>query len=197
VIPIAGIVLAAGYSRRMGSTKALITLHGVPFAERVVRALRDGGCAPVIVVVGVGNDHQAVAALAESLGALVVVNRNPGSEQLDSLRLGMESVPAAVAGVMVSPVDVPLVSASLVDALIVAFEASGRALALPGREGRHGHPVLFGRSLFDELLGGDLPGGARDVVRAHLDEAVVVEIQDALTLKDVDTPDDLRHFQKP
>ncbi|MBA2670291.1 MAG: NTP transferase domain-containing protein, partial [Gemmatimonadetes bacterium] len=128
MIPIAGIVLAAGHSRRMGSAKALITLDGVPFVERVVRALLDGGCFPVIVVAGAGADHEAAAALAESLGASVVVNEDPRSEQLDSLRLAMGSVPAGAAGVIVSPVDVPLVSASLVDALIAAFEASGTTL---------------------------------------------------------------------
>ncbi len=195
MIPIAGIVLAAGHSRRMGSAKALITLDGVPFVERVVRALLDGGCFPVIVVAGVGADHEAAAALAESLGASVVVNEDPRSEQLDSLRLAMGSVPAGAAGVIVSPVDVPLVSASLVDALIAAFEASGTTLVLPGREGRHGHPVLFSRALFDELLRGNLPGGARDVVHAHLNEAVVVEIQEEMTLKDVDTPEDLRRVR--
>jgi molybdenum cofactor cytidylyltransferase len=179
----------------MGSAKALLTLGDVPFIERAVRALQDGGCRPLIVVVGVGAEHEAAATLAESLGASVVINDNPRSEQIDSLRLAMESVPAGAAGVLVSPVDIPLVSASLVDALIAAFEASGKALVLPGRDGRHGHPVLFGRALFDELLRDPLPGGARDVVHAHLHEAVVVEIQEEMILKDVDTPEDLRRFR--
>jgi molybdenum cofactor cytidylyltransferase len=196
VIPIAGIVLAAGYSRRMGSAKALLTLGDESFIERVVRALRDGGCEPLIVVVGVGAEHEAAAAVAESMGASVVINEDPHSEQIDSLRLAMESVPAEAAGMIVSPVDVPLVSASLVDALIAAFETSGKALVLPGREGRHGHPVLFGRALYDELLRHPLPGGARDVVHAHLNEAAVVEIQEEMILKDVDTPEDLRRIRK-
>jgi len=136
-----------------------------------------------------------VAAQVEALGASVVVNRDVGSEQIDSLRLAMGSLPAGVAGMLVSPVDVPLVSASLVDALITAFEASGKSLVLPGRGARHGHPVLFGRALFDELLSNDLPSGARDVVHAHLDEAVVVEIEEEMTLTDVDTPDDLRRLR--
>jgi molybdenum cofactor cytidylyltransferase len=179
----------------MGSAKALITLEGAPFIERVVRALQDGGCEPLIVVVGVGAEHEATAAVAEAMGASVVINDDPRSEQIDSLRLAMVSVPAGAAGMLVCPVDVPLVSASLVEALIAAFEASGKALVLPGREGRHGHPVLFGRALFDELLRESLPGGARDVVHSHLLEAVVVEIQEEMILKDVDTPEDLRRFR--
>jgi len=180
----------------MGTPKALLPFRGRPFVEHVVEALRDGGCEPLILVVGRGPDHDRVARLAESLGATVVINDDPGSEQIDSLRIGMRKLPAACEAVVVTPVDVPQVSASLVDALISVFRTTGRPLALPEHQGRHGHPTLFGRALFDGLLTADLPDGARGVVHAHLGDASLVQVEDPDLLMDIDTPEDFQRLEQ-
>jgi len=164
--------------------------------EHVVEALREGGCDPLILVVGQGPDHDRVADLVEASGVTILVNDDPGSEQIDSLRLALRSLPPSCQGVMVTPVDVPLVSASLVEALISVFHSSRRPLALLEHDGRHGHPTLFGRTLFEELSNGDLPDGARGVVHAHLAEASLVQVEDGTLLMDVDTPEDFRRLEQ-
>ncbi|HEU0016069.1 MAG TPA: nucleotidyltransferase family protein [Longimicrobium sp.] len=192
---IAGIVLAAGRSRRMGQPKAFLRAAHGTFLETAVRALREGGCGDVVVVAGPETDPAAarIAAEARRLGARVAVNPEPGSEQVDSLRCGLRALRGDAEAAVVAPVDVPDASPGLVRALVDAFGRTGAPVAAPARGGRHGHPVLFSRAVFAELLDGDLPDGARGVVHAHAAELAEVPV-DALPA-DVDTPDDYRRWR--
>jgi molybdenum cofactor cytidylyltransferase len=190
---IAGIVLAAGRSRRMGEPKAFLTVRGRTFLETAVEALREGGCDPVVVVAPPAElpPGGRIAAEAARLGALPAVNPDPDSEQVDSLRAGLRVLGArGPEAVVVAPVDVPGVTPELVGRLVAAFHATGAPVVVPARAGRYGHPVLFSRHVFGELLAPQLPEGARSVVHAHAGELVEVEV-DALP-PDVDTPAEYR-----
>jgi molybdenum cofactor cytidylyltransferase len=191
---IAGIVLAAGRSRRMGEPKAFLRLEGRSFLERTLAALHHGGCAELVVVTGPREDDVArrIAESALALGARVVVNPAPDSEQADSLRLGLRVLPDDAEAAVVAPVDVPEVEAALVLALVEAFRRTGAPIALPSNGGRHGHPVLFARGVWPELLEGPLPEGARTVIRAHA--ADLVEVPVPRLAADVDTPEDFRRL---
>lgn len=194
---IAGIVLAAGRSRRMGRPKAFLTLDGATFLARAVAALRDGGCGRVVVVAGPEEDDTdaAVAREARALGADVAVNPAAESEQIDSLRVGLRTVDGdGTEAAVCLPVDVPGAGAEAVAAVIAAFRRGGVTVARAAHGGRHGHPVLFARAVFPELLAADLPDGARGVVRAHAATRAEVEVGDARVLDDVDTPDDYRRL---
>jgi CTP:molybdopterin cytidylyltransferase MocA len=187
---IAGIVLAAGRSRRMGEPKPFLRLGGLTFLERAVHALRDGGCDVVWVVAAAGDER--VAEAARALGARVATNPDAGSEQLDSLRIGLRALPADAEAAAVLPVDIP--EADAVRAVVDAFRATGAPVVVPARQGRHGHPVLFARAAWPELLDVDLPDGARTAVHAHAHDRVEVPVS-ALP-DDVDTPDDLRRLRE-
>jgi molybdenum cofactor cytidylyltransferase len=193
---IAGIVLAAGRSSRMGEPKALLVYAGATFLQRAVRALRDGGCGRVIVVMGAPTDPAAasIAAQARKLDADVAVNDAAHSEQVDSLRAGLLAVAADADAVVVLPVDVPAVDARAVRAVVDAFAARGAPVVRASFDGRNGHPVLFSRALFAELLGGDLPEGARTVIHRHAAASEGVAVPDAGVVADVDTPDDYRRL---
>ena len=191
---IAGIVLAAGRSRRMGEPKPFLRLDGRSFLELAVLALREGGCGEVVAVVGnpVEEAARRTAEEAERLGARVVVNYDDASEQADSLRIGLRALPDDAEAAVVLPVDVPGATASLVEAVVAAFRATDAPIALPKAEGGHGHPVLFARAVWHELLEGDLPEGARTVIHAHAGELAEVPVP-ALPA-DVDTPEDYRRL---
>lgn len=191
-----GVVLAAGQSRRMDRPKALLRLGGRTFLERVVSALQNGGCDAVLVVVGPTGAAvpEQIAAAAAAVGARVVHNPAVESEQIDSLRIALRALPPATAAVLTTPVDVPRIDSGTVAALIAAFRARGAPIVRPVCGTRHGHPVLFARRLFPELLAEPLPHGARGVVHAHAAEIEDVTVPDPAVLLDVDTPADYRRL---
>jgi nicotine blue oxidoreductase len=191
---IAGIVLAAGRSRRMGRPKAFLALGGRSFLERAVAALRAGGCDPVVVVAGPPGDAVAeeVALAAERLGARVARNPDAESPQVASLRAGLRALGAEVRAAVVTPVDVPRADAETVRALADAFTARGAPVAQPFDGVRHGHPVLFARAVWPELMADPLPDGARTVIHAHAAERAEVRVP--VLPADVDTPEDYRRL---
>ena len=192
---IAGIVLAAGRSRRMGQPKAFLRLGGLTFLERAVAALRDGGCGEVVVVAGPPDEEaaRAVADAAAHLGARVAVNPDSGSEQVDSLRAGLRALGQAVTAAVVVPVDVPGIAAETVRGVIAAFGRRPHPPIVQPWDGeRHGHPVLFARAVWPELMSEPLPDGARTVIHAH--EGERAEVRVARLAADVDTPDDYRRL---
>ena len=174
----------------MGESKPSLDANGEPFVVRAVAALRDGGCRSVLAVL-TPDDGAAGTAAAEA-GARVVMNTAPGSEQIDSLRLALRNLNPGARGVIVLPVDHPLATSETVRAVIEAWSASGAPIARAAYRGTPGHPTLFAASLFDELLNGDLPEGARTIVAAHEHEAIDVPVEDAGVTIDVDTPADYR-----
>jgi len=89
----------------------------------------------------------------------------------------------------VCPVDHPLVRPETVTALLMAFAESDAPLILPVHSGERGHPALFRRDLFPELLDPNLEGGARTVVHGHLDAARLVPVEDAGVITGIDTPE--------
>ena len=183
-----GIVLAAGRSTRMGASKPLLAAAGASFIERAVTALRDGGCRDVIAVVG--PDGGSAGTRAAGAGARVVINTAPDSEQIDSLRLALRNLDPGARGIVVLPVDHPLVTSATVRAVIDAWSVARAPLARASYAGTPGHPTLFAEALFEELLRGDLPEGARSVVAAHDTERLDVPVDDAGVGIDVDTPED-------
>lgn len=193
---IAGIVLAAGRSRRMGEPKPLLRYRGESFLERTLGALRGGGCGEVLVVTAPPDDPAAaeVAEAARRAGARVVVNPRPDAEQVDSLRAGLSALPPGAVAAVVAPTDVPGIDAAAVGALLEAFRARGAPVVRAVHGGRHGHPVLFARRVFPELFAEPLPEGARSVVHAHAGEVEEVEVASPAVLLDVDTPEDYRRL---
>lgn len=192
---VAGVVPAAGSSTRMGRPKALLDAGGRSFVSAVVGALVGGGCDPVVVVTG--PDQPEVARRAQASGALVLVNREPGEGPITSLRLALAALGSSVDGVAVLPVDHPAVLPETVAALLEAFAPGDAPLVLPSIGGERGHPALFHRRLFPELMDPGLEGGARAVVHRHLEKARLVAVDDPGALADVDTPDAYRALFGP
>jgi CTP:molybdopterin cytidylyltransferase MocA len=193
---ICGIVLAAGRSRRMGEPKALLVARDETFLQHAINALREGGCAYVVVVTARLDDETArqIAEEAAALDAGIAVNPAAESEQVDSLRIGLRSLPPEAEAAVVAPVDVPDVSGALVRAVIDAHRRTGAPIALPAHDGRHGHPVLFARRVFAELMRPELPQGARTVIHAHAADLAEVPVE--VLPPDLDTPEEYRRWRQ-
>jgi CTP:molybdopterin cytidylyltransferase MocA len=182
-------VLAAGRSSRFGSPKALAAAGGVTFISKIINTLEAAGVTETIVV-GRAEDHELAAEVGSSgHAARVVVNPDPDRGQLSSLITGLDAIDGpGVNGVLVTLVDMPLVSAAAIRQLIDRAAVSAAAVVRAVHAGRHGHPVVFKRAAFDALRRADPSVGAKAVVHAMAVEDV--EIEDPGVVEDVDTPAD-------
>jgi molybdenum cofactor cytidylyltransferase len=189
---IPAIVLAAGKSSRMGRPKAALPLPGGDsFITRIVRTFKAASVDDVVVVVG--HDSKAVfdAFATTDLDARFVENPDYEQGQLSSLLAGLTVVdrPGVVAA-LVMLVDVPLVSAATVRAVVDRYRTTHAPVVRPVRASEHGHPVLIDRSLFDALRRADPAVGAKNVIRANVSAAGDVVVNDDGAFDDADTPDD-------
>lgn len=188
---VGGVVLSAGRSARMGEPKALLEVDGRTFLEAAAEALLEGGCREVVVVAGATD--RGVADAARQL-PLTLTRAPAGSEQIDSVRTGLDALSPDLLAAVVLPVDHPLVSATTVAALIDASRSDPEAIIRPTRNGRPGHPTLFPRTVWPRLDDPALPRGARSVVESPDTRTVNVPVDDAGILADIDTPGDYRRW---
>ena len=189
-----GVVPACGLSTRMGSAKALLDAGGQPFLVRVVSALTEGGCDPVVVVARTAD--AAVARAAAAAGAAVASNPDPDEGPISSIRIALAGWGEAVDGCAICPVDHPLVTGRTVRKLAERFAAGRADIVIPTHRGRRGHPAFFHRRLFRELLDPRLPEGARTVVRRRPERVRECAVDDSGVVADIDTPSEYRlHFQ--
>jgi len=196
---ISAIVLAAGASTRMGQAKAALSLGqtGETVAAKVVRSLLDGGAPEVVVVAGAHIDAvRAAMPRHEPRGRVV---EHPGWErgQLSSLIAGLDAIDTPLLeAALVTLVDVPLVHASTVAAVIAAWRRTRAPITRPANGSRHGHPVIFDRSVFADLRAADPNTGAKAVFAIHRDRIVNVEVSDPGAFEDIDTPEDYERITR-
>jgi molybdenum cofactor cytidylyltransferase len=189
--PLAAAILAAGESRRMGRPKALVPLDGLTFVEHLLAATRQSRVEIVRVILG--SNAEEIRAELDLDSFQVVVNENWRLGQLSSIQAAIRSLPPdATSGLLLCPVDHPLITVRLVSQLIAEFDAGKKLIVLPTHLGRRGHPVIFHYTLYDELLAASPDVGARQVVWAHPDEiaevptdeaGVILNFNDPVTLK--------------
>jgi nicotine blue oxidoreductase len=175
---VAGLVLAAGAGTRFGQPKAPVVLDGERLVDRAVRVLAEGGCDPVVVVLG--------AWVGEVDGADILVNDNWPEGMGSSLRLGLQALSdqTAADAVIVTLVDLP----GLTPAAIRRIAATDADLVAACYSGERGHPVKLARRHWDEAMAvakGD--EGARRLLRGR-DDVVLVEVGDVAAGYDVDVP---------
>ena len=187
---IAGIILAAGASSRMGSPKALLEYRGETFIGRLVRLLSKV-CEPVIVVLGY---HAAAIGPGINGQAIIVINPAPERGQLSSLQTALCALPADAEGFLFAPVDSPAVAPETIERLVGEFRRRDPAmlLVIPRYRGKRGHPVFAARTIAGEILALPGAGQARDVIHHRIAETVYIDVDDPGILIDVDDPEGYR-----
>lgn len=184
----------------MGKPKALLQHEdGVTtFVAHAIQTARAAGVANILVVGRDGDD--GLRREVEREGATLVVNPDPDRGQLSSLLVGLEEAVQRFDAdtVVVTPVDVPLVTPSGLRLLLQRAATSGAVILRASADGRHGHPVIFKRPVFGELRDADPNVGARAVVHRDPGRVLDVDVGDPGVTIDVDTPDDYRRaFGRP
>jgi molybdenum cofactor cytidylyltransferase len=190
-IVIPGVILAAGQSVRMGRPKALLPCgdRGDTFVRRLAVVLCDGGVEEALVVGRPEDELLRAEVEAMAVRARYVENPNADEGQLSSVLAGLaEADRPGVRAILVTPVDAPMIAPATVAALLAAFRSSAAPVVRAVHLGRHGHPVIFSREVFEDLRHADPALGARAVLRAHAARVIDVEVDDPGVLGDVDTP---------
>jgi molybdenum cofactor cytidylyltransferase len=188
---LAAVILAAGESRRMGQPKALVEFRGRTFLERLLEATRHPRVGITRVVLGARAAE--IRAKLKLDPAIVVANPEWEKGQLSSIQAAIRSLPAGQSeGILLCPVDHPLVSADLVATLIAEFDSSGKQIVLPTYHGRRGHPVIFHSDLYEELSAAPIDIGARAVVWAHAAELLQVSTEEEAVILNLNDSEALR-----
>ncbi len=193
---IAGVILAAGASSRMGGhPKALLDLRGETFVARLVRVLSTV-CDPVIVVLGY---HAASIEPVVPPGATIAINPAPERGQLSSLQTALVKLPDDAEAFMFVPVDCPAAEPATVASVVAAFRARDPKIqfVVPQYGGKHGHPVCASREIARELLALPATAQARDVVHAHVPATLYIDVDDPGILTDIDNLERYKNLAQP
>ena len=222
---LAGVILAAGESTRMGRDKALLpwpadstafeqsrsekNLAGrvrAPATTRagafsgtllsaVIQAFTDS-CDLVIVVAG--KNEPAIAPIVYGCGAFLVRNPNPELGQFTSVQTGLREVlNRGRDNAMITLVDRPPPAAETLNQLLESFTNRGHGIwaTVPEFEGKHGHPILVGREMIEEFLRSPATANAREIEHAHQQRISYLRVDDPLVTTNVDTPEDYASLQ--
>ncbi len=181
------VVLAAGQSRRMGQTKQLLPWGETTVLGQTLRNVAQSSVFDTVVVTG--HEAPAVAAIAAAAGAAAIHNPDyAAGEMLSSLQTAVRQMEPHIAAVLVILADQPMIPATALDALLVAYWQERGDLIAPVYQGQRGNPVLIDQAYFPALLA--LPPGAapRDLLRQHAAELHLVDVDTDAVLRDLDYP---------
>jgi molybdenum cofactor cytidylyltransferase len=188
---VALIVLAAGNSSRMGSSKQLLKFKGESLVTRAIQAGMGAGCSPVIVVLGHNAEH--VKAEIESLPAIIAMNPQWESGMGTSIRVGIEAlekIPDATAA-LITLCDQPRVNASVLARLLTAQSEHNSSIIAAYYGGAPGVPAIFPRSFFGALKQLAPGGGAKSLLLKYAPQVIAVPMEEAAV--DIDTPEDFQN----
>jgi molybdenum cofactor cytidylyltransferase len=185
---IAALILAAGLSRRMGQPKPLLPWGGQPLIAHQIQTARQAGLGQVWVVLGHTADH--VGALATRHGASVVHNTDYANfDLLTSIQVGLRALPANIGGALVMLCDMPLISPSLIQALVKRWRQGDAWLVAPTHHGQRGHPVVFDRQAWPTVMSLPPDSAPRAVFDRHPQHVALLPVEADAVLLDMDTPD--------
>jgi molybdenum cofactor cytidylyltransferase len=187
---IAGVVLAAGSSSRMGRNKLLLELAGETVVRRAVRAAVDARLDPVVVVLG--HEAELVRAGLVGLACRSIVNPHHADGVRTSLQLGVAEVAAPARALVAILADMPFVTRSMIETVVDRYRVTGAPLVVSRYGEVDAPPILYDRALFAELLAMDGQRCAKQVVRRHLGEASIVSWPEQ-ALRDIDVAEDYEH----
>ncbi len=189
---IAGILLAAGNSSRMGEPKALLDFKGSTFIDTILNHLYQSGCDPVMSILGSAGDMICKCTNVNQYECYS--NPAPEKGMLSSLKVAIKKLPEHCDGFILALVDHPAVRASTYIELIRTARQNPNRIIIPKFFGSKGHPVFFGKRFFDDLMKTPEGEGARLVVHQQMQNVHFLDVDDEGILFDIDTPQELNKW---
>src|SRR5882724_720118 len=192
---VAGIVLAAGRSERMGAFKPLLPFGPTTIIETCIENLRGGGVETVIVVLGRGTRAEELKQHLKNARVSFAINPDPQSQMSASIACGVRKLPEGTRAVIINPADHAAVPGEVVELLISQWKKGAR-LVKPTWNERGGHPVLVDLGFRDELLSLNPDGGLKTFFSIHQAQVKRVPVNSNYIARDMDTWDDYRALHR-
>jgi len=187
------IILAAGQSKRMGKPKSLLRFNDKTFLEQIISVLKASYVDKITVVLG--PKAETIKKMVDLSATNVVINRDYQKGQLSSLIAAIVHTPQETEAILVCLVDNPFISKQTVNEIICKFKETNHPIIIPVFNKKRGHPTLFSRSLFNELLNAPKDRGARYVVYSNEEKILELDTSESGILIGIDTPRDYElHF---
>jgi CTP:molybdopterin cytidylyltransferase MocA/molybdopterin converting factor small subunit len=185
----------------MGRPKLLLRFGGEPLIGRVVRALRDGGTAPVIVVSPPAEEPEGppVADAARGAGASVVTPARRPRNMRGSVELGVAELERQAGGpppaLLLTPGDSPALTAAIVRRVLDRWAGSPESMVVPVAGGKRAHPLVLPWDLARQIP--SLPGhlGVNSLIPANRKRVLELEIATPELAENLNTPEDLERWQ--
>jgi molybdenum cofactor cytidylyltransferase len=186
---LAGVVLAAGESRRMGRPKQLLPFGERTILERVVDTLMTAGVGEVIVVLGHLADQ--VRAVLGDRSVKAVVNETYRQGMLSSVKCGVRAIGAEHNAVLFALGDQPQIESTVVSEVIRVYRAADAGIVIPRYGGKKGHPIIMNLQRYREVIL-NLPEhvGLNALMQEHADDVRLIDVATEDIIRDIDEPGD-------
>lgn len=186
---VTGLILAAGFSKRMGEEKLLLEVDGVKLIERVIRECKNSILDEIILV----YRKKEIKEIGEKYGLINVYNPNAHLGQSESLKQGIKksSNPDAYMFIMG---DQPFLNRKLINRLIQEYKKGNSTILIPCHNGKNGTPTIFSSIHKEELFKIQGDKGGRDIIKNNPSIVKKVYIHNEIFVLDIDTPEDYNNL---
>lgn len=188
------ILLSAGSSSRFGSPKALAKLTHETIIEHLLKLLIAADIDEIIVVLGAGAD-QIKPFLFKHKKIRIVHNKDYKLGQTSSFKTGLTAVTPQATGVLLMPVDYPMVQPDTIQALIASFKEKSPLLLIPTYQDHKGHPPLFAARLKKEFLALDNSVGINTIIHRHPTETMLLAVPDPGVIQNFNTQEEFERLK--
>ncbi|WP_461615563.1 molybdenum cofactor cytidylyltransferase [Clostridium sp. Marseille-QA1073] len=183
------VIMASGYSTRMGKNKLLLPFRGKPIIEYVIDAVQKCTFNEIILV---GKEKQ-ILDIGKSKNILTVLNTEPYKGQSQSIKLGILNT-CASDGYMFFTGDQPLIDSYTINLLLDAFMKNKNSIIVPRYKTKAGSPTIFSTKFKDQLLNLQGDVGGKAIINNHLSEVLFIDLKSDYSLLDVDTVKDYEYI---
>ena len=188
---ITGIILASGFSNRMGEDKLLIKLNNITLIETVISSCTESNLDKLIIV----YRKNAIKEIADKYNIETILNKNADLGQSESIKISVASIKENSHFMFIMG-DQPFMNTELINKLIVEYKSSAKGILVPYYNSKRGMPSIFGKEYRDELLKLEGDKGGRVLMEKYSEDIEEIHFQDEKLGKDIDTPEDLEVVKK-